>query len=324
MLNESLRKSTLSDRRAVVWLLAAGLFTFTSAGSVSAAERPDILLIVIDDLRPMLGCYNDPHIKTPNIDRLAERSVVFERAYCQYAKCGTSRLSLMTGLRPDSIGVFSNRDKDVLAFRERRSDAVSIAQWLGEHGYYTRSFGKIDHDGWDVAAEWTVPPSPGRSGEMLEVVDPSAPTKPSIIAERLDCPAIQNPDVPDEHLFAGRMTRQVLRTIHQHRTNQPMILAVGYRRPHLPFVAPKRYFDLYAPDESWLAKNPEPSRGSPVMAWFNSDGYVGTARRVGLTMPTLPNRQQAVQWNGYELRSYLGVPNHGVIDRPLQFKILQA
>jgi iduronate 2-sulfatase len=290
----------------------------------AAAERPDVLMIAVDDLRPMLGCYNDPHIKTPNIDRLARRSVVFERAYCQYAKCGTSRLSLMTGLRPDSIGVFSNRDKDVQAFRQRRPDAVSIAKWLGQHGYHTRSFGKIDHDGWHVVADWSLPPSPGRPQEILEVADPAAPSKPTLIAERLNCPAMQSPDVPDTHLFAGRMTRYVLKAIRNHSSDQPMFIAVGYRRPHLPLVAPRRYFDLYKPDESWLSNNPKPAEGSPVMAWFNSDGYVGSARRIGLTMPNPPNHEQAVEWNGYELRSYLGVPNHGIIDRPLQLRILQA
>lgn len=97
---------------------------FTWVAFAPAAEHPDVLMIMVDDLRPMLGCYGDPHIQTPNIDRLARQSVVFDRAYCQYAKCGTSRLSLMTGLRPDSIGVFSNRDRDVEAFRERRPDAT--------------------------------------------------------------------------------------------------------------------------------------------------------------------------------------------------------
>ena len=295
-----------------------------SSESGVAADKPDILMIVVDDLRPMLGCYGDVRINTPNVDRLAKQGVVFERAYCQYAKCGTSRLSLMTGLRPDSIGVFSNRDKDVVDFRKRRPDAVSLSRWLKGQGYRAQSFGKIDHDGWHVDDEWSVPASPGRDGEMLEVVDSREVSKPTLIAERLACPVMQNPDVPDDHLFAGRMTQQVLDMLRARDTSQPMFLAVGYRRPHLPFVAPKRYFDMYQPDETWLARNPIPTAGSPVMAWFNSDGYVGTARRVGLTMPSPPDRQQAVDWNGYEMRSYLGVPNHGPIEVPLQLKLLQA
>lgn len=294
------------------------------ATAAASEERADILMIVVDDLRPMLGCYGDVRIRTPNIDRLAKRGVLFERAYCQYAKCGTSRLSLMTGLRPDSIGVFSNRDKDVVEFRQRRPDAVSMSRWLKGRGYHAQSFGKIDHDGWHVDDEWSVPASPGRDGEMLEIVDSKDVSKPTLIAERLSCPVMQNPDVPDDHLFAGRMTQQVLDTLRHRDTTRPMFLAVGYRRPHLPFVAPKRYFEMYQPDESWLARNPIPAAGSPVMAWFNSDGYVGTARRVGLTMPSPPNREQAVEWNGYEMRSYLGVPNHGQIGTSLQLSLLRA
>ena len=82
--------------------LCLALAILISSRCVNGAERPDVLLIMVDDLRPMLGCYGDQRIQTPNIDRLARRGVVFERAYCQYAKCGTSRLSLLTGLRPDA------------------------------------------------------------------------------------------------------------------------------------------------------------------------------------------------------------------------------
>jgi arylsulfatase A-like enzyme len=290
---------------------------------VTAADRPDVLMIAVDDLRPMLGCYGDKRMQTPNIDQLAREGILFERAYCQYAKCGTSRLSLMTGLRPDAIRVFSNRDKDLADFRQRRPDAISLARWFKQHGYHTQSFGKIYHDGWDLATDWSVPSSPGRPGEMLEVAVASG-QQSTIIAERFACPAMQSPDVADDYFFAGRMTQQVLQVMRDRQTKKPMFLAVGYRRPHLPLVAPKRYFDLYRPDASWLASNQLPAPGSPVMAWFNSDGYGGAARRVGLTMPSQPTREQAIAWNGYELRSYLGVPNQGPIDSKLQLQILQA
>lgn len=169
---------------------------------------------------------------------------------------------------------------------------MSLAKWLRQHDYHTRSFGKIDHDGWHVAADWSLPPSPGRAREILQVVDAAAPSKPTLIAERLDCPAIQSLDVPDQHLFAGRMTQDAITAIRNHSSDQPMFVAVGYRRPHLPLVAPRRYIDLYEPDDSWLPHNPEPAEESPVMAWFNSDGYVGSTRRIGLTMPNPPSREQ--------------------------------
>ena len=293
---------------------------------VARAEpsRQDILMIAIDDLRPMLGCYGDPHIQTPNIDRLATRSVVFERAYCQYAKCGPSRTSILSGLRPDSVGVFSHKDADVQAFYKRRPDATSLPAWLKRHGYHTRSFGKVRHDGWDVPSDWSAPTFPGREGEMMEIIDPAHPEGPSVIAERFDCPVLQSPDVADDLLFAGRMTAEVIRTLRSHSSDEPLFLAVGYRRPHLPFVAPKRYFDLYHPDATWLAKNPLPPVNSPVMAWFNSDGYVGGAKKHGLTMPASPNREEGIAWNGYEMRSYVGVPNFGPIPEEKQLQLRQA
>ena len=133
---------------------ATGLLLFCIV-TVSFGSPPDIVMIAIDDLRPMLGCYGDQRVKSPNIDRLARQGVVFDHAYCQYAKCGTSRLSLMTGLRPDSVGVFSNNQKDVARFRKRRPTTHSIARWLKDAGYHTQSFGKIDHDGWDSPDDWS-------------------------------------------------------------------------------------------------------------------------------------------------------------------------
>lgn len=288
------------------------------------ADRPDIVMIAVDDLRPMLGCYGDARVKTPHIDSLARRGVVFERAYCQYAKCGTSRLSFMTGLRPDSVGVFSNNVADVQQFRKRRPNIASLASWLKQSGYHTQSFGKIYHDGWDDQRDWSAPSSPGRDREMWEVVDLKRPRHPTTIAERWACPVLQAPDVPDRHLFAGRMTDEVIRSVPQSKGSKPVFLAVGYRRPHLPFIAPKRYFDLYQPAASWLASNPHPANNSPVMAWFNSDGYVGSAKKFGLNMPLRPNRDEGIAWNGYEMRSYLGVPKQGPINVAKQLELLRA
>ena len=301
------------------------LFVLTIILSAAAdAERPDVLLIMVDDLRPMLGCYDDPRIQTPNIDRLAARGVVFENAYCQYAKCCTSRLSMMTGLRPTAIGVFSNNVKDVQRFRNAHPDVHSMARCLKDDGYHTQCFGKIYHDGCDDPNDWSADAAPGRPREMWEIVDNNDLSAPTIIAERLACPVMQSPDVSDEHLFAGRMTNEVLDVINDREHKGPTFLAIGFRRPHLPFVAPKRYFDLYGPDNSWLTTAPNPPPRAPVMAWFNSDGYVGSAKRIGLTMPTRPDRSAAIAWNGYEMRSYLGVPPSGPIDQTLQLKLIHA
>lgn len=314
-------------------LALACLVPTTSSGDDPPPQlhpRPHVLLIAVDDLRPFLGCYGVEHAVTPNIDRLAENGLLFERAYCQYAKCGPSRLSLLSGLRPESVGVFNHRKDSALRFRERRPDAVSLPRWFRDHGYEARGFGKIQHDGWDNSEDWSAPPFPGREGEMREIADPEHPGGPTVIAERFDCPVKQFPDVPDEHFFAGRMTTEVLGAMEQHRGEhrgdgaRPLFLAVGYRRPHLPFVAPKRYHDLHEPDESWLAPNPSPPEGVPPLAWFTSGDYKGAARRFGFSMPDRPARQEAIDLNGFELRSYLGVPVRGPIPEDAQRELIRA
>ncbi|TWT40613.1 Arylsulfatase [Thalassoglobus neptunius] len=302
------------------WLTFACLFVRVSG----AEDRPDVVFIMIDDLRPMLGCYGSQHVKTPNIDHLASRGVVFDRAYCQYAKCGPSRLSLMTGLRPDSTRVYGHSEKDLNRFRTRRPEAVSMARWFKQHGYRTLSFGKTDHDRWQLAADWSEKPSPGRDKEILELVDADNPSGPTIIADRLNCPFFQSPDVSDDKLFAGRMTKLAVEALRQRSRDTPQFLAIGYRRPHLPLVAPKRYFSLYKPDRSWLATNPRPAKGSPIVAWLNSVAYAKSAGRLGYAMPTDPSRSEAMMWSGYELRSYVGVPNVGKIPEAIQLQVLQA
>ena len=287
-------------------------------------QSPDIVMIAIDDLRPMLGCYGDEKIQSPNIDSLAKSGIVFERAYCQYAKCGTSRLSLMTGLRPDSIGIFSNKVSDIVNFRTQHPKIDSIARWLKRAGYHTQSFGKIYHDGWDHSDDWSTDSFPGRDREILEITNEQNVSAPTIIAERLHCPVMQAPDVHDDHLFAGRMTTKVIHTLNHFQDSEPLFLAIGFRRPHLPFVAPKSYFDQYQIDDSWLAANQNPNADTPLFAWFNSDGYVGTARKAGLTMPLRPEYNEARDWNGYEMRSYQGVPNEGPIPLATQMNLIHA
>lgn len=281
-------------------------------------------MIAVDDLRPMLGCYGDARAITPNIDKLAESGMLFERAYCNYAKCGPSRASLLSGIHPANVGINNHSDKAIKEFRERRPDAVALPEWFMQNGYESRSFGKIDHDGWADPEQWSEPPFAGREKEMLEIIDPDQPDGPSVIAERLACPVMQSPDVEDNKLFGGRMTDEVVRLLSSRDEGTPFFYAVGFRRPHLPFVAPQKYYDLHQPDENWLCSNPEPPAGVPPLAWFNSDGYGGSAKNVGLKMPPKPNRSEAIAWNGYEMRSYLDVPYHGEISKARQMELIHA
>src|SRR5215217_4339527 len=120
-------------------LLAVALLLSTSA----AADRPNVLLMVADDLNTSLGCYGHPMVKTPNLDRLAARGVKFEHAYCQYPLCGPSRNSFLTGLRPDKTGVLTNG----LTVREHLKDVVTLSELFRHNGYYSARVGKIYHLG---------------------------------------------------------------------------------------------------------------------------------------------------------------------------------
>ena len=147
-------------RAGRVWmglLLAVVASGLAAAGhAAEAAEKPNVLLICVDDLKPLLGCYGDAHAKTPHIDRLASRSVLFNRAYCNQAVCAPSRNALMTGLRPQTIGVYDL----ATSFRLARPDAITLGQHFQAHGYETASLGKIYHVGHgntDDKATWSVP-----------------------------------------------------------------------------------------------------------------------------------------------------------------------
>ena len=118
-----------------------------AAEPTPAASKPNILFIALDDLRPELGCYGQRHIHSPHIDALASQGVVFERAYCQYPVCNASRASIMTGLRPDSTGVYDNGT----SFRRKAPEVVALPQHFKDHGYTTQAFGKIYHGAFETA-----------------------------------------------------------------------------------------------------------------------------------------------------------------------------
>ena len=134
----------------------ACLFCTALLAAGSPARKPNVLLICVDDLKPLLGCYGTPLVKTPNIDRLAARGLLFERAYCNQAVCAPSRNSLMTGLRPSTLGIYDLSTN----FRKSVPDAVTVAQTFMANGYRTEALGKIMHVGHgngEDAASWSVP-----------------------------------------------------------------------------------------------------------------------------------------------------------------------
>lgn len=199
-------------------------------------EQPNVLFIVVDDLNTTLGCYNHPLVKTPNIDKLAEKGIKFNHAYCNYAVCGPSRGSFLSGLRPENIGILDNRTplQNVLG------DRVTLPNLFKQNGYYTMSLGKVFHGpdehndlkAWDEIYGYG-PTELGKKGESRNMTDGVLKWCWWQAAEGDD------EDQPD-----GRIAQKAVEFLKTEK-DQPFFLAVGFHKPHDPFIAPKKYFDLY-------------------------------------------------------------------------------
>jgi uncharacterized sulfatase len=221
--------------------------------SGAQGERPNVLFLAADDMNNALGCYGHPVVKTPNIDALAARGVRFDRAYCQYPLCGPSRASLLTGLRPDRTRVLGNN----IDFRDHLPGAVTLPQLFKNHGYFTAREGKMFHMNvpgevgtprFQDAVSWNHSVSPqgleNRTPGERRVTSPGRPNAMNWIAAESETG--QADTNAADHAIA---------LLEQHRRD-PFFLGVGLLRPHLPFVAPAKYFDLYPLPSLSPARNP--------------------------------------------------------------------
>jgi len=240
--------------------------------SIARAEPLNVLFIAIDDLRPSLGCYGDKTAITPNMDRLAKRGTLFNRAYCQQAVCCPSRLSLLTGLRPDTTKVWDLNTH----FREALPNAVTLPQHFKNNGYHTRAIGKIFHGGGKPSKD---PPSWSEAPLYDNVRDPKMryATEKNLKGKGHKRAASESADVPDNAYVDGLVcdaAEKALADLKQQ--GKPFFLAVGFRKPHLPFSAPKKYWDLYKRQEiPYPVSNSHPD-GAPELAvrsWGELEGY---------------------------------------------------
>lgn len=227
----------------------------------ASREKPNVLFIAIDDLRPELGCYGSPIVKSPNIDRLALDGRLFEKAYCQQSICSPSRASLMTGARPDEIGIIENR----AYFRELNPDIVTLPQHFIKNGYEAVYCGKIyhgrmtdDHHSWSRPAAWDHlsfknRPKPYGLPKNLELLAENRIKMTEKYGTEgsmglVHGPAYESANVPDHYFADGFSTQLAIATLKDHLKNnptQPIFLGLGFKKPHLNFVAPKKYWDMY-------------------------------------------------------------------------------
>lgn len=272
--------------------LAAACFFVSTLFAGGSENRPNVLFIAIDDLRPELGCYGAEHILSPSIDKLAREGVRFDRAYCQQALCGPSRASLLTGLRPDSSQIHGNH----VHFRKHYPRITTLPQHFKTRGYHTQSMGKIYHgvfppgssltvpDTFGDAPSWSVPtyrPGPryyyteegvAAARESFKRMYRAKNPGPDDWTRKLVFgPMTEAPDVPDTTLYDGKVAQRAVETLRRLAGGEkPFFLAVGFIKPHTPFIAPKKYWDLYAPSRIELAVNPKVPEGAPPLAIHSS------------------------------------------------------
>lgn len=235
----------LTNHATMVVLFTLAIFTSIcesqTALAADAAKRPNVLFIAADDLRVELGCYGNTIVQSPNIDKLAARGTRFNRAYCQQALCNPSRASLLTGLRPDTLGVTNLP----VHFRENLPDVVTLPQVFKANGYDARCVGKIFHN-WRQddykgdAISWSAPEEMHYNSHGNDTPQVEGDVPPDL----LNMPRAEMRDVPDEAYFDGRVAARAIEVMNEVK-DKPFFLAVGFWKPHLPFNPPKKYWDMY-------------------------------------------------------------------------------
>jgi iduronate 2-sulfatase len=317
----------ISRRKLLKKGLLAGAYAVLSPGigqisraSTKTKQRPNVLFIAVDDLRPQLGCYGTPNMITPNIDALAGQGTVFLRTYCQQAVCNPSRASLLTGLRPDSTQIYDLKTH----FRYYRPDVVTLPQHFKQNGYHTQGLSKIFHGRLDDPQSWSAPHWGPRASTYvdekirakLEEDTQAALTRGQVLTKyavltdpdtglalklssrkAVHGPVWEGPDCPDNRLGDGKTAEKAIELLNEYKDmDQPFFLGVGFVRPHLPFVAPKKYFDLYPLESIPLAENQGVPEGAPDCAF--------------------PSHE--------EPRVYIDVPEEGPIPEAKQREIIRA
>ena len=254
--------------------LACALLIARGAGAQPAAGY-NVLFVVVDDLRPELGAYGVEYVHTPRIDGLAARAVVFERAYAQAPICSPSRMSFLTGLRVGGTGIRVNN----LPLRAVRPELVTLPQRFRETGYQATAQGKVFHGGTGDSLSWDRYDDGPKNRSVYQlpknlaindVADGSRRGRPYEASR-----------VPDSVLTDGQIAGRAIRDLEALAPDRPFFLAVGMLKPHLPFIAPRAYWDLYPPSGLTLyERTRERPAGAPAFAFTDA----GEVRRYG-TVP---------------------------------------
>ncbi|HUV65020.1 MAG TPA: sulfatase [Sedimentisphaerales bacterium] len=248
--------------------------TFPAVSWPGEAKKPSVLFIAIDDLRGTLGCLGDKIAVTPNMDKLAKQGTVFLSAYCQQAVCNPSRASVITGRRPDTLRVWDLNTH----FRKHHPDIITLPQYFKQHGYYAQSFGKILHGQGAPSTDppsWSAEPVWDQCTKRDQYVLPENRQEDNSGKQA----AAECAEVPDEAYIDGKVAAEAVKKIEELAENgKAFFLAVGFRKPHLPCSAPKKYWDMYNrrtfENDDWPALN-RPKDGPDIALhnWKELRGY---------------------------------------------------
>lgn len=288
-------------------LLLVLLLVCVCASGSAAADKPNILMIAVDDLRPQLRCYGVEHVISPNLDRLAAGALLFERAYCMVPTCGASRASLMTSLRPSPKRFVTH-----LAVAEKEAPGITtLNTHLKANGYYTLSNGKVFHEPSDNAVGWSEPA--WRPGQAAPGAPPAPPKKKGGAKAKAKNKGKKEAGAPGQDKSRGRPYgvsdlsedehsdgQVALKTMADLRrmkaSGQPFFIAAGFFKPHLPFICPQKYWDLYPEGSLKLPENYHAPQDAPLES-IHSSG---------------------------ELRAYSGVPKTGPLPDEMALELIRG
>lgn len=265
-------------------IVALAIFFVIAApgpGVCAETEKPNVLLVLVDDLKPVLGCYGDPVARTPNLDGLAARGMRFDLAYCNQAVCAPSRFTLMLGSHSTSTGLYQLGSR----LREILPEAVTLPQFFARHGYRTESLGKVFHIGHGNEGDPRSFSVPHFKEKVIEYLLPESTQGGQLTREEAmftnrmvkDFNALPRgaafewPEVEDTAYADGRVAEETVKRLRaakerREKDGTPFFIAAGFARPHLPFCAPKKYWDLYDPDRLPMPQNEDLPEGSPEVA----------------------------------------------------------
>lgn len=306
-----------------IWFIFSLASTFIGSCAMQEANaKPlNVLMIAVDDLRPEFGeAYGTPEVKTPFMDKLAARGVTFRRTYCQAATCGVSRSSILTGRRPDTTHVLSNEG----CFRSA-GNWTSLPHYFRQHGYVTAGGGKIFHpgvcDGLEYGEDrlaWTLPYYHAPCPQLG-----SLPCEEPRGDDHRPHSWISNETATDEQMPDGMIATNAIATMRNVSNDAtPFFIAVGFHKPHLPHIAPKKYFDLYPLDNVSLPRNPNIPKDLPTIAWndcneirsYNDVAQAAHEAHFGINKSLSDNEQRLQRRAYYASTSYVDAQVGRVVD----------